>query len=375
MEHLRIEGIGHLAGDIVKQVSQFSPWLRNYGYRSGVPETLTALSALAELNITSMDEVCRAFRSIYARSPAEWDAFPTLFERYFLRREARFEEKRHLFLHDEGQGSSTSKFMESPPLDPVQGHLAGYHPSDGERYALKADGQGLKEVVTLTQLAVETMSAPQGRKWQAPGREMVDLRRTIRASLPYAGEPFVLKKRRRRPDKPRVILVLDISGSMKPYAPFFTTLAWSFTRVRVRVQIFLFSTRLLRVTPLIARKGVAGIPSAELPGLRGGTRIGRALAQLLETYPSLLHRHACVLIVSDGFDAGQPAQLHSAMRDLAARVGRVVWLNPLLAEPEYEPTAAGMSTALPYIDAFVDVHDIPTWKQAVYSGAFRSASP
>jgi uncharacterized protein with von Willebrand factor type A (vWA) domain len=160
---------------------------------------------------------------------------------------------------------------------------------------------------------------------------------------------------------------------MKPYAPFITSLAWSFTRVRARTQIFLFSTRLLRVTSLIARKGVTGIPYSDLPGLRGGTQIGGALAQLLHRYSSLLQRHTCVIIISDGFDAGHPEQMHTSMRDLAARVGRVVWMNPLLGVPGYEPTSVGMSIALPYIDAFVDVHDVTTWKKAVHSGVLRTA--
>ncbi len=78
--------------------------------------------------------------------------------------------------------------------------------------------------------------------------------------------------------------------------------------------------------------------------------------------------------MSDGFDAGHPEQMHTSMRDLAARVGRVVWLNPLLGEPGYEPTSVGMSMALPYIDAFVDVHDVATWRKAVLSGALRVAA-
>ncbi|AIE60063.1 vWA domain-containing protein [Bacillus methanolicus] len=374
MEHLTA-AIGSLTGSIVRQVTEFAPWLRDHGFRAGVPETLTAIAALTELNLTSIDEVCFAFRSIYARTPAEWGIFPTLFEQYFGIREARLQEKRRLQSDDLLGGTVAGEKAERPTLETVQGILAGFHSSDGERFALRADGQVLKDVVKLTQLAVRTMDAPRGRKWQSRGREKMDLRRTIRSALRHSGEPFKFKMRRRRPDKPRIVLVIDISGSMKPYAPFITSLAWSFTRVRARTQIFLFSTRLLRVTSLIARKGVEGIPYGDLPGLRGGTQIGGALAQLLHRYPSLLQRHTCVIIMSDGFDAGNPEQMHTSMRDLAARVGRVVWMNPLLGEPGYEPTSVGMSMALPYIDAFVNVHDVATWKKAVLSGALRAAAP
>ncbi|MBE3595658.1 MAG: VWA domain-containing protein [Hydrogenibacillus sp.] len=371
MERLTARALGSLTGDILKQVSGFAPWLRARGFRVGIPETLTAMNALIELNLERMDEVCAAFRSIYARTPAEWGLFPSLFEQYFFGRKAGREEKRPLQPESSTDGSAGGDQAERPPLDVVHGFLAGYHPDDGERYALRADEAALKEVVRLTRLAVRRMEAPRGRTWRRRGKEKIDLRQTMRHALRRAGEPFVLKRLKRRSDKPRIVLLVDISGSMKPYAPFITAFAWSFTRARARTQIFLFSTRLLRVTSLIARKAMTGIPYAELPGLRGGTRIGRALQQLLERYPGLLNRHTRIIVVSDGFDAGHPQLLHSAMRDLDARVGRIVWINPLLGEPGYEPTAKGMSMALSYIDAFIDVHDVPTWQKAVMSGALR----
>ncbi|ATY85892.1 CoxE [Kyrpidia spormannii] len=375
MERLTADGIGGLTGDIVTQVTHFAPWLRNYGFRAGISETLTAIAALVELNLDRMDEVCNAFRAIYSRTPAEWGIFPSLFERYFCGRGVRLKQKRRLQPDESVGGTDTGRRVERPTAETVQGFLAGYHPDTGERFALRADDRVLKEVVHLTRLAVRTMNAPRGRKWRSRGREKIDLRQTMRSALRRAGEPFVLKMRRRRPDRPRIVLALDISGSMKPYAPFLTSLAWSFTRARARTQIFLFSTRLLRVTSLIARKGVSGIPSSDLPGMRGGTRIGGALEQLLRRYPGLLHRHTCVIIASDGYDAGHPERMHSSMRDLADRAGRVVWINPLLGEPGYEPTSTGMSMALPYINAFVDVHDVATWKKAILGGVMRGAAP
>jgi uncharacterized protein len=377
MERLTGEEVGRWTANIVRQVADFAPWLREHGFKVGIPETLTAIAALVELDLTHIDEVCSAFRSIYSRTPAEWGIFPSLFERYFCGRGVQLEEKRR-FQPDDlvgGSDSGAGEQADRQTVESVQGFLAGYHPNDGERYALRADEQVLKDVVHLTRLAVRTMDAPRGRKWRSRGRGKIDLRQTMRYAMRRAGEPFVLKMRRHRPGKPRVVLVIDISGSMKPYAPFITALAWSFTRARARTEIFLFSTRLLRVTSLIGRKGVTGLTYADLPGLKGGTRIGSALDQLLHRYPSLLHRHTSVIIVSDGFDAGHPERMHTSMRDLAARVGRVVWLNPLLGEPGYEPTAVGMSMALPYIDAFVDVHDVETWKKAVLGGALRAAAP
>src|SRR5690625_2209163 len=160
MEHLKTDRIGNLTGEIINQVIHFSSWLRNHGFHAGVPETLTALSSLAKLNSISMEEVCTAFRSMYARTPAEWDMFPALCEKYFSGRKARLEKKQHLYADEEGEGSGVSEIVENPLIDTIHGHLSGYHPSDGERFALRADSHILTEVVKLTQLAVESMSAP-----------------------------------------------------------------------------------------------------------------------------------------------------------------------------------------------------------------------
>ncbi|WP_029422414.1 vWA domain-containing protein [Alicyclobacillus macrosporangiidus] len=376
MERLTAEEFGSLTAGVVKQVANFGAWLRPYGFQAGISETLTAIAALTQLDIERMDQVCCAFRSVYCRTPSQWHMFPRLFERYFCNRQPRLEQK-HRLLPEEGggDGSESARTLNHPLVQTVQGTLAGRHPDDGERYALRAHGQALQDVLQITRLAVRALNAPPSRRAWRRGRERIDMRRTIRLAMRRAGEPMTLQWRTRRPDKPRVILVLDISGSMKPYSEFFTALAWSFTRVRVRTQIFLFSTRLLRVTALIARHAVTGIPSANLPGLKGGTRIGKALTELMNRHGGLLNRHTCVVIASDGFDAGDPLQLHSAMRDLAARVGRVIWINPLLAEPDYQPTASGMSAALPYVDAFVDVHDVSSWRKAVSGGALHATGP
>ncbi|SFU85067.1 vWA domain-containing protein [Alicyclobacillus macrosporangiidus] len=373
MERLTAEEFGYLTAGVVNQVTHFGAWLRTYGFQTGISETLTAMAAMTQLDIERMDQVCCAFRSIYSRTPAQWHMFPRLFERYFLHKEPRLEQ-RHRLQPEEGGGSDIVRREHAPWMQTVQGTLAGRHPEDGERYALRADGQVLQDVLQVTRSAVRALVAPPSRRAWMRGNERIDMRRTIRLAMRRAGEPMTLQWRTRRPDKPRVLLILDISGSMKPYAPFFTALAWSFTRVRVRTQIFLFSTRLLRVTALVSRHAVNGIPYDHLPGLKGGTRIGTALKELMDRHGGLLNRHTCVIIASDGFDAEPPLQLHSAMRDLAARVGRVVWINPLLAEPDYQPTASGMSAALPYVDAFVDVHDVASWRKAVSSGALHAPS-
>jgi len=354
----------------MQQVKGFTPWLRQYGFRVGPSDTLAALSSLSVLDLTNQNELLSALRSIYSRSSSEWSLFPTLYERYFLGRGTRFEERRKLVEQDVVNRVGHPSTNRLSHRITAASLLPGFSPDDGERFLLQVDKQILKSVSDVTKLAVRTMESPRGRRYRRGSREQIDLRRTMRMAMRAGGEPMRFAWRGRTPDRPRVVLLLDISGSMKAHAPFFTTLAWSFLRTRTRSQLFLFSTSLIRVTGLVARKGLNGISLEELGGLRGGTRIGQSLNQLLSRYPGLLARHTQLIVASDGFDAGPPEQLHNAMRDLHDRVGCIFWLNPLLGDINYEPTAAGMSAALPYIDHFVDTHDLATWRQAVSHGVF-----
>jgi uncharacterized protein with von Willebrand factor type A (vWA) domain len=247
----------------------------------------------------------------------------------------------------------------------------GSSPSQGDRYALQADPDQLRAVLAISKRASRQFDSPPGRRFRRGGRDRVNLRETMRESVRYAGEPLSLRWQQYRPDRASVVLLIDISGSMKEYAPFMTAFAWSFTRLRLRCEVFVFSTRLKRVTHLVARKAVQGITMSELTELKGGTRIGEALEELQRRYSSLLRRHTFVIIVSDGFDAGHPERLRSAMQTLSERVRHVAWINPLLGEPGYEPVSGGMSAAMPYIHRLVDVHDLDSWQKAVENQIFR----
>lgn len=374
MERVDLSGLPGMTAAVIRQVQDFAPFLRQHGFRAGTPETLTALRCLAETDLSKMEPLFYALRSVYARSPAEWASFRHLFERHFLNRGVRLEERKRIQPEDRS-GPSRGPSMAQNRLPTLRFAMQpGSSPSQGERYALRADPGQLQAVLAVSKRVVRQFDSPPGRRYQPGGRDRVYLRGTMRESVRYAGEPLRLRWQQVRPDRPSVLLLIDISGSMKEYAPFMTTLAWSFTRLRLRCEVFVFSTRLKRVTHLMARKAVQGIPVSELTELKGGTRIGEALEELQYRYGGLLRRHTFVIIVSDGFDAGHPQRLRSALQTLSERVRHVVWLNPLLGEPGYEPISSGMTAAIPYIDRLVDVHDLDSWRKAVEAQVFRPDS-
>jgi len=197
---------------------------------------------------------------------------------------------------------------------------------------------------------------PSRRRGSAPHAGRPDLRRTVRASLRHGGEP-VDRHWREPGDRARpLVLVCDVSGSMEPYARMMLQYLQACVAARRRVEAFLFGTSLTRVTaelrgrdPERALTRAAGATG----DWSGGTRIGDALAALNREQGRRVGRGAIVVILSDGWDRGDPALLADEMARLSRSSHSLVWLNPLKAHPDYEPLTRGMRAALPHVDHFL----------------------
>jgi uncharacterized protein len=195
-----------------------------------------------------------------------------------------------------------------------------------------------------------------------------DLRRTLRRSFRTGGEPVERAWRRRRPKPRRLVLMLDVSGSMADYSRALLLFARAAIRADARWEAFCFGTRLTRVTTALACSDpdeALRRASAEVFDWSGGTRIGDAVNGLIATQ---LARGAVVVICSDGLDVGDPERLREAMARLGRLAHRIVWLNPLKEDPAYAPLARGMQAALPHVDAFLDGHNLASLE--AIAGAF-----
>ncbi len=197
---------------------------------------------------------------------------------------------------------------------------------------------------------------PARRRGAPPHAARPDLRGTIRSSLRSGGEPF--ERHWREPgERPRpLVLVCDVSGSMEPYARMLLQYMQACVAARRRVEAFVFGTRLTRVTaelggrdPDLALDRAAGAAD----DWSGGTRIGDALATLNREHGRRLGRGAIVVLLSDGWDRGDPEQLAAEMARLGRCAHTLIWLNPLKAHPAYEPLTRGMQAALPFVDHFL----------------------
>jgi uncharacterized protein len=197
---------------------------------------------------------------------------------------------------------------------------------------------------------------PARRRGAPPHGARPDLRRTVRSSLRTGGDPF--ERHWREPaERPRpLVLVCDVSGSMEPYARMLIQYMQACVAARRRVEAFVFGTRLTRVTAELAGRDpdrALERAAAAAGDWSGGTRIGDALATLNREHGRRVGRGAIVVLLSDGWDRGDPEELGTEMARLARCAHRLVWLNPLKAHPDYEPLTRGMQAALPHVDHFL----------------------
>ena len=189
-----------------------------------------------------------------------------------------------------------------------------------------------------------------------------DLRRTVHAALRAGGEP--IDRRWREPGERlrRLVLLLDVSGSMEPYARALLRFVHAAVAGRQRVEAFALGTRLTRVTrELSGRDPDRALARAgeRVIDWSGGTRLGDGLRQFNDQWGVRgMARGAIVVILSDGWDRGDPAELAEQMERLRRVARKVVWVNPLKVTPGYAPLARGMAAALPYVDAFVEGHSM-----------------
>ncbi len=180
-----------------------------------------------------------------------------------------------------------------------------------------------------------------------------DARATVRASLRRGGEPVDRRYRAVRDAQRPMVLVVDVSGSMSPYARMLLQYAHAAVAARRRVEVFALGTRLTRVTRELGGRDpdrALARASEQIVDLGGGTRIGAAIGELNRVHGRRLGRGAFVVILSDGWDRGEPEELAEEMARLKRTAHRLVWLNPLAADPAYEPLTRGMQAALPHTD-------------------------
>ncbi|MBI2526917.1 MAG: VWA domain-containing protein [Candidatus Rokubacteria bacterium] len=361
----------------------FGRMLRGAGLQVTVSELMDAVRALEIVNVLDRGEVRLALRTVLVARREELPAFDRCFDAFWTFRAAEGQGLEGLVSAAPASGSPREE-------DPVPGSaesggrqeialgLEGWEEEgaeDGE--PLEVPGTSpqevlmerdfssfpsdqLDEVARVTVLIARRLARRMSRRRRPVKRGgVVDLRRSIRANV-MKGELVELRRRERRRRKVRLVLLCDVSGSMDLYSRFLLQFLYALQNVFGRVETFTFATRLTRVTEHLRGLSYKGAlrQLTEVRDWSGGTRIGDSLREFNSGWGHLLSRQSIVILLSDGWDTGEPEALAGEMLALKRKAGRLIWLNPLLGNPSYEPLTRGMAAALPLVDHFAAAHNL-----------------
>jgi uncharacterized protein len=362
--------------DIVEHLLRFVRSLREEGVAVPAAASIGALQALDLIGIRRRSDVRDALRSVLISRHDDFARFDRAFDRFWRRPRA-------------SGGSNQPQPMRVPPraVTRVEWHTqTSVSAGDQSRDGALQEGEGTirtyspNEVwrtkdfaafdardAALARTVIAKLAWTPGvrvtRRWVAGGNAgAVDFRRLFRSAARHSGEPIVIPRRERQVTTRPLVVICDVSGSMEPYARMLLLFAHAMAEWHRAVELFAFSTRLTRIT----RQFLGRSPDQALSGLQhtvrdwsGGTRIGEALRTFnMEWGRRVLRRGPTVLLISDGWDLGDPELLKAEMARLKRSCFRLIWLNPLVGSPGYEPLTRGMRAALPYVDDFLSVRNM-----------------
>ena len=220
----------------------------------------------------------------------------------------------------------------------------------------------MAEVRRLIRLMRLPAGLTRSRRARAGGHDELDIRRLLRRSMRFGGELLIFSWKSPRLRPRPLVLLCDISGSMERYTRLLLNFAYALKNASTRVEAFVFATRLTRITRLLRSHDVDAAlnrVTASVDDWSGGTRIGEAIESFNRRYARRVLGHgATVAIISDGWDRGDAAQMRRAIARLQRSCHRLIWMNPLMGAPGYEPLTLGLQAALPFVDDFLPAHNL-----------------
>ena len=356
--------------DAVSRLGGFAGFLHANGFAVGTGESLQVLQTARQVGVLDRQALRLSLQALLCGRRDEWRRFDDLFDAWFLPAN-RWQAPQ---ARERPQGTLRGQWPTVPsereqapdemddPLRPRDAASREQRLGSTDFRQLNDRAQTLEIEALMRRLARRLRPVPIRRERNAPMGRRLDLRDTLRRSVATGGTPLHLAWRRPRRVRPRLVLLIDVSRSMAPYAFFYLRLARALGVELNDVRSFIFHTRITAVTqalqdpdPWRAQERLHLLAQ----GWGGGTRIGESLAQFNREFaPRAVHSRSAVLILSDGYDTGEPAQLSSALSQLRRRARRIVWLNPLLGRPGYAPVSQGMLAARPHLDLLAPGADL-----------------
>ena len=343
-------------------ISAFSRTLKAAGIPTHARAVVDACRAAAAIDLGDRDQFYWALRANFVTDQAQFPAFDQAFRTFW----------------QEGSPDEEAPPPETPPpaslpatvpVDREGGEIPSpFRAASGgasyDEILLRKDLRALMPAeeprlrAILLQLLAKLAARPSRRERPSFRGRKLEFRRIFRENVRFGGEIVRLVHREKKVRKRRVAFLGDVSGSMDVYSRFFLLLAHGLAHLERGVDVYAFSTRLLRLTPGTRLAAVQRLVEEAL-GWSGGTRIGECLAAFNDALSRQAHlRETVVVIFSDGWNRGDPALLRREIVRLRGMAARVFWLNPLKGDPDYRPLCRGMATALPYLDGFYAAHNV-----------------
>jgi uncharacterized protein with von Willebrand factor type A (vWA) domain len=350
----------------------FARVLRASGLRVPTDSTIAFGEALGVVGWADARDVYWAARATLCRRPEDVERFDASFRAWFAGRDGAAAREvvpaREAVVALDAPGAPTDDVGEDGPAgdEPVPiltvrfSRAETLRQRDFATYSAAEHDEARRVLADLRIAGARRRSRRLTRGRRA--RRRPDVRRTMRAALRTDGEPLLRAWRAPSERARRLVILCDVSGSMEPYARVLVRFLHSAVVARTQVEAFAFGTRLTRLTRELSNHDPdAAIAAAarRVADWSGGTRIGAALLAFNDIWGLRgMARGAVVVVISDGWDRGEPEVLGEQMARLSRVAHRVIWVNPLKATPGFAPLAAGMAAALPYVDDFVEGHSI-----------------
>ena len=357
------------------RLAGFAGFLRANGFGAGGADAVGALETSVQVGILDPQVLRWSLKALLCNRGDEWRRFDGLFDAYFLPPNKKIFTESNVGAA--GARSSAGAGQDVGELEPAAGtghagdvDLSGArHGASREESVASTDFRELNqsahasEIEALMRRFAKRLKHLRLRREAAyhHGRRL-DLQATIRRSVGCGGTPFRLAWKDRRRVRPRLVLLVDVSRSMSLYGFFYMRLARALCGELADVHCFIFHTRITDVGEALGdpdpwrsqeRLQLLAV------GWAGGTRIGECLRDFNRNHGArLVHSRTGVIVVSDGYDTGEPALLAESLATLRRRSRRLVWLNPLLGQPGFTPEGRGMQAAIPHIDLLAPGADL-----------------
>lgn len=366
------------SGSFANAILRFARELREHGLNISPACSLQALAAVAMIDLQDRNLFRQALSLSLIKRPQDRVPFELLFDAYWrFERESASDdiaEAPTVEIQDEStaenliteelvdkvlEGFSYETFWQEED-GPQTSDDSAPSGTDAESHELGDVSSAINdhELKRLVRALQDQFSTRHGRRFAPDKRgHFLDLRRSMQNSVRYGGVPLELAWLRRKPQRSKIILFVDVSRSMASYAKLLLQFAGSVLRHAWQVEVLLFASTIKRVSSTQLNDNEADFNQI-IAECGGGTRIGENLLSCLNDYPELLSgARNIVLILSDGLDRGDGDALQTAMRRLSSHARQLIWLNPMLGNQSYADATREMSSALAYIDVLAPAHD------------------